>query len=294
MNAMAEPNNVLGGLTASAVLVDLNISEWVGRKLDKTSTDKVVKDNHAMSKDAARVTKHLFVDNPKLAEVMKKSAKARNYVAAHTLPWMGSLKLLPMTQFLRFQEDMGALEAEFHAAVDAFLNDYDIQVAAMAFKLGNLFQRSEYPSAGQLRAKFKFSWDVMPLPTSGDFRVEAEAELRASLRDSYNEIMNKRVADSMNLMWGRLKECLEHMLDRLGVGEDGKPNIFRDSMLENAKELVNMLKDFNITHDPEMEQARRELAALIDNVEPQELRKNTAIREEVKSNVADILSKFAF
>jgi hypothetical protein len=293
MNAMTEPS-VIGGLTASAVLVDLNVSEWVGRKLDKGNTDKVVKDNNATSKDAARVTKHLFVGNPKLEEVLKRSAKARTYVANNTLPWMGTLKLLPMSKFLQFQEDMGELQAEFHGAVDAFLKDYDIQVAAMAFKLGGLFDRNEYPPAELLRHKFNFAWHVMPLPASGDFRVETEAALRANLRDAYIEATNQRVAESMSAMWARLRECLEHMMDRLGRNKDGKPNIFRDSMLENAKELVNLLKDFNITHDPQMEKARQELCMLIDGVEPDELRKSMPIREEVKANVAAILSKFQF
>lgn len=293
MNTMHEPK-VIGGLTASAVLVDLNISEWVGRKLDKGNTEKVVRDNKAKAKDAARVTKHLFVENPKLSDIIKRAAKSRAYVTNQTLPWMGTLKLLPMTKFLKFQEDMGELQAEFYEAVEAFLKDYDIQVAAMAFKLGDMFDRSEYPSAEDLRHRFRFSWNIMPLPTEGDFRVEAEAMLRAELNSAYREVVQQQLGEAMSVMWSRLKECLEHMLDRLGTNADGKPNIFRNSMLENAQELVNLMRDLQLTRDPEMQRVERELSALIHNVEPDELRKNEAVREDVRKNVAAILDKFAF
>jgi hypothetical protein len=143
MNAMTEINAV-GGLVASSVLVDLNISVWVGRKIDRGNTRKVVADNHARSSSAALVTKKLFVDNPKLEEINRVANKSRTYVSSVSLPWMGDMKLLPMSRFLDFQETMRALSDEFYTAVKDFLKDYDVQVSAMAFKLGTLFERSEY------------------------------------------------------------------------------------------------------------------------------------------------------
>jgi hypothetical protein len=293
MNAMTEINAV-GGLVASSVLVDLNISVWVGRKIDRGNTRKVVADNHARSSSAALVTKKLFVDNPKLEEINRVANKSRTYVSSVSLPWMGDMKLLPMSRFLDFQETMRALSDEFYTAVKDFLKDYDVQVSAMAFKLGTLFERSEYPTDKELATKFSFGWNISPLPTSGDFRVDAEQDLRDSLREQYERAMNDRINVSMNTMWGRLKECLEHMVDRLGKDEGGKNKIFRDSMLENAKELVNLLADFNISKDPNMERVRMQLHHLIDNVEPEELREHPAIREDVRRNVEDILSKFKF
>lgn len=70
--------DVIGGIVSSAVLLDLNISVWAGRKKDKTNTEKVVADNHAQSKDAALVTKRLFVDNPKLDAINKQASAIRN------------------------------------------------------------------------------------------------------------------------------------------------------------------------------------------------------------------------
>ena len=292
-NALTVADGV-GGLTSSAVLLDLTISTWVGRKMDKKNTDKVVSENNATARDAANVTKKLFVGNKLLEDIMTRANAARNYVADKTLPWMGDLRLLPMTSFLPVMEELQRLRDEHQAAVDAFLRDYDLQVAAMAFKLGKLFDRSEYPHADELRHKFSITWDVLPLPASGDFRIDAENELRRTLQEQYQAAMDKRINDAMAGVWQKLKVCLEHFLDRLGEREDGKVNIFRNSLLENAHEMAVMLKDFNLTNDPEMEAARQQLLNTINGVEPDELRKNKAIREDVKANVRAMMDKFSF
>lgn len=287
-------NNVIGGLVASSILVSLNVSVWVGRKTDKKNTNKVVSDNNATSKDAALVTKKIFADNPLLAEVSRKASKARVYVDSISLPWMAGTKLLPMTKFLEFQENMEDLRIEFDAAVDAFLANYDIQVSAMAFKLGTLFDRGEYPMESELRQKFHMEWDFMPLPTSGDFRVDAEQALRTNLQEFYDTSVGNKVNESMKLVWEKLKTSLTHLVDRLGEDDSGKNNVFRDSLMENAHELVNLLSNFNITNDADMEQARKMLLAAIDGVEVKELRKNDETRSTVRADVQSILDKFTF
>jgi len=48
----------------------------------------------------------------------------------------------------------------------------------------------------------------------------------------------------------------------------------------------------NLVDDPKLKEARDKAAAIIATVSPEELRKNDAIRDDVKSNIDDILSKF--
>jgi hypothetical protein len=95
----------------------------------------------------------------------------------------------------------------------------------------------------------------------------------------------------MQEAWDRLYECLGHMKDRLT--DDGeKKKIFRDSLIDNANELVEALKHINITKDPKLEQARVELARAIVGVEAKELRDNKTVRQDVLTQVDSILSKF--
>jgi len=95
------------------------------------------------------------------------------------------------------------------------------------------------------------------------------------------------------------------MSDRLEIDEveeevDGrwerthKPRVFKDTMLEEATELVSLLSHFNVTKDPMMEEARKDLAVAIMNHDSTDLRQNMIAREAVKNKVDAILSKFSF
>jgi hypothetical protein len=77
-------------------------------------------------------------------------------------------------------------------------------------------------------------------------------------------------------------------------GQVQKMRVFRDTLLENAVEMVDMLKHLNITKDPNMEQARQALKSAISNHDLDDLRSSMTARNAVKTQVDAILSKFNF
>ena len=58
--------------------------------------------------------------------------------------------------------------------------------------------------------------------------------------------------------------------------------------------MSDLTKTLNVVNDMQLESARAGLEQLLCGVSPQELRKNEAIREDVKKNVDAILDKFSF
>jgi hypothetical protein len=73
-----------------------------------------------------------------------------------------------------------------------------------------------------------------------------------------------------------------------------KPRVFKDTMLEEATELVDLLSHFNVAKDPMMEEARMDLARAIQHNDSTDLRQNMIAREAVKAKVDAILNKFSF
>ena len=95
----------------------------------------------------------------------------------------------------------------------------------------------------------------------------------------------------------RLVTHLKRMSDRLTtdyVNGEAKQRRFHDTLVDGALELCDITKALNVTGDASLEQARRELEQLLVGVTPTELRKNEAIRQDVKKNVDAILDKFNF
>jgi hypothetical protein len=290
-------------IQTAAVLVDLNIRAWSARKLDKKVSSEIDASKGTKTK-AGNYNKHLLAGTDKLDEVQRVVSAARTWHYEQTLPWSDSgSRLLPMQNFFSYKQELGLFEQQFNDAVKELLAEYPQLVSAAAFQLGALFNRNDYPEVEQLDAKFGFSYVFMPVPTAGDFRIATTDEALKELQEQADNHVNKRVADAMQDVWGRLHECLTHMSSRLTslaqprVLKDGTEvytQKFHDSLVGNAVELCSLLTKLNVTADPKLEQARCKLELAISGVTAEGLRKDDVVRDTVKAEVDAILKAFEF
>ena len=273
-------------IASSNVLVELNISVWSARKLDK-SVSKEIDVNKGTTTKAGNYNKHLLAGSDALSKIQKHASEIRDWHMRQTLPWStsGGIRLLPMVQFFDYKQDMDKHEQLFKERVDKFIQDYPNIVNAMAYKLGRLFDRSEYPLAEEIRNRFKISYTFLPVPEKNHFD-NINNQMRDELKEQYEKAYNDRVSFAMTSAWDRLHDTVKHMVERLS-GEDKK--IFRDTLVTNALELTSMLTSLNITKDPKLEQARQSLEKVIVGVDVQDLRDSDSLRKDVAQKVSNIM-----
>jgi hypothetical protein len=280
------------------MLVEFNASVWTARKLDKTTTNEVVASKNAGAKDAARVNKHLLAGRTELDIIQQAVGRARQFVYDNTAPWSDSgLRLLPTINFMKFTERMNDFEEEMEALVKAFVVIYPTLITAQALALGDMFKRDDYPSANEMMTKFSFRVNYMPVPSSGDFRVDVGNQAQAELKARLESLTQERIDSAMADVRERLSTHLKRMSDRLTtdyVGGEAKQRRFHDTLVDGALELCDLTKALNVTNDVALETARSQLEQLLVGVTPTDLRKNEAIRQDVKRNVDAILDKFNF
>lgn len=281
-----------------AMLVEFNASVWTARKLDKTTTNEVVASKNAGAKDAARVNKHLLAGRTELDIIQQAVGRARQFVYDNTAPWSDSgLRLLPTVNFMKFTERMNDFEEEMETLVKAFVVIYPTLITAQALALGDMFKRDDYPSANEMMTKFSFRVNYMPVPSSGDFRVDVGNQAQAELKARLESLTQERIDSAMADVRERLSTHLKRMSDRLTtdyVGGEAKQRRFHDTLVDGALELCDLTKALNVTNDLALETARSQLEQLLVGVTPTDLRKNEAIRQDVKRNVDAILDKFNF
>ena len=281
-------------IASSAMLVELSISAWTARKLDKKVSTQVDLDKQTKTR-AGNYNKNLLAGTGFLDTINKYAASARHWHSTQTLPWSDNgLRLLPMSNFLAYKQNLVTLEKNYQALVDKFIVAYPNLVSAAAFQLGDLFDRSEYPEPETVARKFKFRVNYLPVPMAGDFRVDINEEAKAEIIMSCEGLYKERLDNAMKDAWTRLHDCLLRMSERLADDEKGDRKRIHDTLVENAVELVDLLKHFNLTGDTNMELARNELAVAIMNHDADDLRESFVARESVKKKVDDILSKFSF
>jgi hypothetical protein len=285
--------NHIAGVARAAMLVDLNIAIYSGRKQDRTTQAEVTLAKGSGSKKAASVYKNLFAECKELDAITKFQARARSEHYRLTLPWNDrGARLLPTISLLDYKQVMNKYQAEFQLLVDAFLIKYSTLVAAAAFQLGTLFDRAEYPDAAQVARRFRMDIAFVPLPTSGDFRLDVESEVQRELMEQYDRRLAEQLASATKDSWTRLYEALSRLSDRLTVDEDGKKKIFHDTIVTGAVELCELLTAMNVTNDPQLESARKQLQEVLLGITPKELREEDGTRVLTKQKVDEILSAF--
>ena len=278
-------------LASMAMLVELRIGTWTARKRDNETTMEVNTSKEA-DQDSGSVYKYLMAGSDHLKKIEKYSAKCRAWHGTQTLPWMKGIALLPMENFFKYREQLGTMEGNFHALVEDFIKVYPQLKSDQAFKLGKYYRADEFPDVETLPRRFKFEFHFLPVPEKGDFRIACEDAIKADLAEQYEKMYASKLADAMREPWNRLRDLLERMADRLADTEAGERKIFRDSIIDNAVEMCDLLTRLNVTKDPALEEARRMLERAIAGMDPKDLRESQGARLELRSSVQDIIGKF--
>tara|TARA_R110000803_G_scaffold43722_1_gene93084 strand:- start:4904 stop:5746 length:843 start_codon:yes stop_codon:yes gene_type:complete len=273
-------------IASSAVLVDLNISVWTARKLDKTVSKEIDIDKNTTTK-AGNYNKHLLAGAGELERITKLSTEIRDWHTRQTLPWSDTgTRLLPMTNFFDYKNQLAEYEGLFKERVESFLTNYPKIITVMAYRLGKLFNREDYPDVDVIAKRFNLKQTIMPVPEAGDFRVNVDTDMKDQLENEYQKAYDDRVNHAMNDAWSRVHKTVEHIVERLS-GNDKK--IFRDSLVDNALDLTQLLTKLNVTKDPRLEQVRVKLEKSLMGVSPSELREHADLRADIVQKVNSIM-----
>lgn len=282
-------------ISSSAMLVELSISIWTARKLDKKVSNDVDTQNSTQTK-AGNYHKNLLAGDTELSEIQNMAGVIRSYHMTMTSPWNDAgQRLLTTAVYMEYKAEMARLEQQYWDKVRAFYPAYSQKISAAAFQLGTLFNRDEYPDLEDVKTKFNMHIRYSPVPESGDFRVDIAQEGVDELRAHYEEMsranIDKVALDAWERLYAQLLQ-LSNALREPDTANNIKGGRMYASVLDKAKELCQLLKHFNIRGDTQMEEMRTQLEAALGVNTVEDLRKSDFLRSSVKKEVDDILSKF--
>lgn len=283
------PENTAPSIASSSMLCELSISTWTGRKLDKRASKDVTSQNYAAS-GVANVNKKLLGDCAELIALQKFTGNSRNIHYGLTMPWSDTgLRLLPTAQYFKYHQAMTDIENEFHRLVQLFLDAYDWEIVQAEAKLGDLFNRDDYPTLDSLRSKFRFRLTYIPLPDAGDFRIDIGNEAAEEIKTHYNNYYSTQLNTAMNDVWHRTYDALTRMSERLDYADHEKKKVFRDSLVENVSEMVELLRVCNVTKSTQMTAMADKLDCALRGVTPDALREDSYLRAETKRTVDEAI-----
>lgn len=275
-------------IASASMLVDLSISVWTAKKKDKGATAELLADKRA-ARSAGAFNKNLLADCEELVSIARFASNLRQMHYSMTLPWSDSgLRLLPTKKFFDYQKAMTKLQAEFDRLVQNFLMTYDVEVAKVHAKLGDLFNRDEYPTSDRVRNKFSFRLSYIPVPEVGDWRVDMETEAREALRTQYADFYREQTEQAVQTKIDELRKQLTTLVRQLNVDGDSKGKIF-DSTIENVRALSDMLGACNFSGDPVITEAQERLEEALSGVCKDDLVRNSTFRASTKRTMEEVL-----
>lgn len=271
-------------IQSKAMLVDLTISQWTATKHDKAVSAEV-ETAHA-AKDAGRYNKRL-IDKAHLAEINRIANELRKYHYSRTLPWTDKgQRLLPSELFLDYRQDMAKYKADFQAAVSTFIELYPQLVQDARTRLGTMYQAEDYPQPTDLFALFDITVEFAPVPDADDFRVDVSKETQDEIRQQITDAVALRQTKMVKECWARMREVVGRIAEQCGK-ENG---VIRESLIDNARDLVNILGGLNVTANPTI--ATIEVAIRSKLIVPAaQLRTSPTVRAEVARVAHELLAR---
>ena len=280
-------------ISASAVLVELNISVWPAAKIDREITSQVNASASA-HKDASQTKKNLFAGTSLRADIEKFAARVRLYNNQHTLPWADKgERMLPTKLFMDYKQTMNGYERTFNMLCDNFFDEYETLVQEAKVNLAGMYKAEDYPDLTDVMLKFGFRRTVKPVPEAGDFRLDIPAYDLEEMRSEFIAQQDNKLAEAMREPWDRLHEMLVGISKKLTdvEGDDSKKR-YHDTLISNPIELCELLTKLNVTNDPKLEEARRQLEVAMVSADIEDIKEHADSRNELKSKVDAILGKF--
>lgn len=269
---------------SNVMLVELRVSQWTARKMDKGVSSKVAAESH-VDESVGNYYKSLL-DPEVLRQIKKHINETRSQYYTMTLPWADEgPRVLSAAMYFEFMEKMSNAREEFERLVNGFLNDYPFHREEAKRFLGDLFKEGDYPDPLALASKFGFSLNVRPLPHSNDFRCDIGTEEVAKIRADIEAQTRDTLQATVKAAFDRILVVATRYADRLEG--DG---VFRDSMVEGARDLVEIMPKLNITNDPELDRLTEVVREKLAAHQPEALRTNMSVRKEAADTAKQVVS----
>lgn len=268
---------------ARAMLVNLNIGQWSARKIDKKAAADVAAVNNVTSNRGAYYKS--LVEGDCLERISKLVTQARAEHYRRTLPWSDNgPRVLSNLGYMDYMQAMSAYGQKFDALVLEFVNEYPFLRAEAQVKLGTLFSLSDYPALAHVADKFSFKTSVCPLPMGDDFRCDLGSEEVERIRAEITATTMDTATLAMKEAYGRVKEVVEKFVDRLALPD----TVFKASMVDNARDLAEILPTLNFTGDPALTEITERLKSQLCVYEVGDLRSNVEVRREAYNHAVAI------
>lgn len=298
-----------------AILVKMSQGQWKPTKRDKAASEVVW---NAFGTDSTSGAYYKRLMDSSRGTLLAKLRQTVNswitYHYAHTLPWIShGMQLLPMNAYMDYIQECQRVKGVLEKLRGQLRNEWSNMLADAEAKLsgngnghGSMFNIDDYPDAETVADRYYISVEFHPVPQGEHVNIGAVGLLEEERERIVNEVQQRADAGfekAQRANWERLYKVVKAMVDKFanewetvndasGAATPRKEG-FKPSLIGNIQKLVDMLPNFNLTDDPDLELMRREVESKLCGYDYDDLQSSDDLQKEAGLAAQDILDKMS-
>lgn len=265
-----------------AVLLNLELTKLGNRR--KVPTGAVTVD---ADKALLAVSKQLL-NSSEMDAISRMDGEIRQYIYSRCLesPFRKGVYFLPVGLVTEVEARLWVYRDGRARAVEKLCESYPALKEIARRELRAVFNDRDYPAIEKVRAAFQMSWSYQAVSTPRILQAISPA-LFEQEAEKIREQMQEASAAIRDALRQGLADLITHMVDRL-TPTDGKPRVFRDSLVGNFTDFLRTFDARNITDDGELAKLATNARQLLEGIDPAALRTTDGTRDKVRAGMEQI------
>lgn len=228
-----------------------------------------------------------LLESPELLAIKGLHTTVRQYLYRLTLRpdiFRSGIYVLPLVLVEEVDQQLTDYRNQLNDLVSRFLDKYEDLKARDKERLRAVYNERDYPAPSKVQESCYIEWSYIAFGVPDS--------LPGAIFDRERDKAASKIAEAADqiqqLLRAEMLDLVSHMADRLDSGKDGKPKIFRDTLVTNIKDFLKVFEARNLTDDAQLDALCRRARALLDGVDPQVLRDKSDLRERVRQGFSEI------
>ncbi len=203
-----------------------------------------------------------------------------------TLPYPeAGIRLIRQGNIVLFNERLSDFQRQLSNAVLELDRRYGEMRQSARQRLGDLYNASDYPPS--LIGEFDVTWEF-PSVEPPDYLQQLNPRLYEQECQRVQARFEEAIQLAEQAFTEELARLVSHLTERLSGSEDGRPKVFRDSVVENFGEFFERFRKLNVRSNEQLDELVGQARRVISGVEPQQLRDSAALRQQVTTQMAAV------
>lgn len=213
--------------------------------------------------------------------------RAKELWLDNTLPYPEpGVRLIRRDRVEDFEGSMRAISAELQDAAAALERIYhDELIPDARERLGDLFNSGDYPMEIASEFSITVSW---PNVEPGEYLREISPRLYEQEQDRIRARFEEAIALAEQAFTDEFAKAVQHLVERLTPGPDGKAKVFRDTALENLQGFFERFRSLNVGSNAALDDLVEQAQAAVRGIDPKALRTDVHARDSIRDAMQNL------